>query len=232
MSCSWCGGVLSSEARRDAKFCSKLCRQRSWRFGVDAAERVAGGRPRRLAYADPPYPGLAGYYPERREVDHAALVSRLEEFDGWALSTSAAALPFVLSLLQGRRVRVCAWLKKPRGGSAWEPVIVKSARRVGRSEVDARHYAGRYHAFPGALIGMKPPQFSVWLFKLLGATPEDSFNDLFPGSGAVSLAWRRYSSRSDRGGVSLDRRDVSRSPAAGVSLDPAATRRAQVEATA
>ena len=32
------------------------------------------------------------------EVDHGALIPRLADYDGWALSTSAAALPAVLAL--------------------------------------------------------------------------------------------------------------------------------------
>jgi hypothetical protein len=31
----------------------------------------------RFAFADPPYPGKAGYYPERQEVDHGELIARL-----------------------------------------------------------------------------------------------------------------------------------------------------------
>lgn len=57
---------------------------------------------------------------------------------------------------------------------------------------DALVYRGRYRAFPGALIGMKPPQFSEWVFKLLGATRSDELVDVFPGSGAVAEAWLRF----------------------------------------
>lgn len=93
------------------------------------------GHPRRLAYADPPYPGLsARYYSEHPdfagEVDHAELVASLSaEFDAWALSTSAAALPAVLALCPPG-VRVAAWFRgeRPHKGAgaplnAWEPVI-------------------------------------------------------------------------------------------------------------
>jgi hypothetical protein len=40
------------------------------------------------------YPGLADYYPDGEEVDHAALIAFLEaeHADGRALSTSARAL--------------------------------------------------------------------------------------------------------------------------------------------
>ena len=57
-------------------------------------------RSMRFAYADPPYPGRAHYYPEQTEVDYRAMVERLvAEFeDGWALSTSAEALQDVLAV--------------------------------------------------------------------------------------------------------------------------------------
>jgi hypothetical protein len=59
----------------------------------------------RLAYADPPYPGLARrYYSEHPdfagEVDHRNLVRCLQAYDGWALSTSMTGLHLVLSLLE------------------------------------------------------------------------------------------------------------------------------------
>ncbi|MGO9961708.1 MAG: hypothetical protein ACLP50_38005 [Solirubrobacteraceae bacterium] len=47
-------------------------------------------------------------------------------------------------------------------------------------------------SYPGALIGMKPPQFAIWLFAQLGARAGDELVDLYPGSGAVTEAWRRY----------------------------------------
>jgi len=160
----------------------------------------------RFAYADPPYPGKADYYPERQEVDHQALIERLgREFpDGWALSTSAAALQQVLALCPPG-VRVCSWqravrpTKSKRPISAWEPLIASGGRELaidGPQVVrDALAYGGRYRRFPGALIGMKPPQFAAWLFAQLGARPGDQLEDLFPGSGAIGEAWRRYTSQ-------------------------------------
>lgn len=64
-SCSWCHQPIPTGARSDAETCSTSCRQARWRFtrGVGPApEGVAGGRVLRLAYADPPYPGLARKY--------------------------------------------------------------------------------------------------------------------------------------------------------------------------
>lgn len=69
--------------------------------------------PMRMAYADPPYPGLARrYYRDQPtyagEVDHAALIASLVGggFDGWALSTSS----YTLAPIQGR----CTLSRAPR----------------------------------------------------------------------------------------------------------------------
>ena len=99
--CAWCENPISARARRDAVCCSVRCRQARHRFlrAVGYAEAVAPGRPLGLAYADPPYPGKAHLYRDHPdyggEVDYAALLARLAEYDGWALSTSAEALPAV-----------------------------------------------------------------------------------------------------------------------------------------
>jgi len=201
--CLWCKAPLGRK-RRDGKFCNVRCRQASWRFGVRRADPAKTDRPYTFAYADPPYPGLASYYIENQEIDHASLIDRLTTNypDGWALSTSTRALRDVLALCPST-VRVCAWIRAIRPTksrtplSAWEPVIVCGGRPLRLDHVqtvrDALLYQGRFRAFPGALIGMKPPVFSVWLFQMLGAAPGDTLHDLFPGSGAVSLAWTRYS---------------------------------------
>ena len=106
--CAWCTGPIPDRARRDAICCSVRCRQARHRFlrAAGQAGPVAGGRPRRLAYADPPYPGKArryrGHPDYAGEVDHAALIRRLAGYDGWALSTSAEALPGVLAAVPAR----------------------------------------------------------------------------------------------------------------------------------
>lgn len=121
--------------------CSKRCRQARARFlrAVGRAEAIASGPGCRLAYADPPYPGRAGYYlghPDYAgEVDHAQLVDQLMTYDGWALSTAADALPAVLDLCPPD-VQVAAWHRghrphtNPAGPlNAWEPVIYCRPRR-------------------------------------------------------------------------------------------------------
>lgn len=114
--CGWCRGQIEPTARADAIYCSKRCRQAAHRFGRACVARERAAKPMRLAYADPPYPGLASrYYADHPdfagEVDHAELIRRLSiDFDGWSLSTSSRSLPDVLSICvaQGLEVRVAA----------------------------------------------------------------------------------------------------------------------------
>ena len=40
--------------------------------------------------------------------------------------------------------------------------------------------------------GAKPEEFCFWLFEVLGMKHDDELRDLFPGSGAVSLAFDRW----------------------------------------
>lgn len=209
--CGWCEGPIRSDVRSDAVYCSTRCGQGAHRFHRGAAMRLAASRPLRFAYADPPYPGKAGYYvghPDYRgEVDHEELLERLmADFpDGWALSTSAAALPRLLPSCPPA-VRVAAWVRGERPTaawaplSAWEPVIVHGGRGY-LSSVDARrvdalvHVARARTTDPGRVIGTKPAAFYYWLFDLLGALPGDDLEDLFPGSGGTARAWRWYSSQ-------------------------------------
>lgn len=227
--CDWCRGEIRAAARADAITCSKRCRQARHRFHravvpsgletgrvVQIAEvRGDASRPARIAYADPPYPGLARrYYRDHPdyagEVDHAALIRRLCSFDGWALSTSSAALPAVLACCPPS-VRVAAWFRGPRVTPsafplrAWEPVLYVPARAIVTSnrDVDSRrvdalvHVARARTTDPARVVGSKSAAFIRWIFDLVGALPGDTFEDLFPGSGGVARAWSLYSSRRD-----------------------------------
>lgn len=223
--CEWCGGVIpavsaTGRRRRPSKYCSKLCRQASWRFGRGRPDFAADhARPIRLAYADPPYPGMSRRHyrdhPEYAgEVDHPALLEQLETYDGWALSTSPRSLVYVAGLLEDRGLewwrdyRVGIWTKPAppsnarRAKSAWEPVIFRGGRP---RPIDAPQlldwvHAAQPRAWPqdgvgrqtGRVTGIKPLEFSLWVFRTLGALAIDQLEDVFPGSGAVSEAWRRY----------------------------------------
>lgn len=228
--CAWCRGPIPSESRRDALTCSKPCRQAKARFRVVAPAGLATDRSMSFGYADPPYPGLARRYYNAPEVDHAALIARLnvEHPDGWALSTSSAALQRVLALCPDD-VRVGAWVRGERRSrsyrprDAWEPLIVRGGRphlaEPQEPWPNALVWGGRQHSHPGALVGMKPAAFASWLFSLLGALPGDQLADIFPGSGAIARAWGLYTSQleprhvaqysGDRT-VAEDLRDVSR----------------------
>ena len=71
------------------------------------------------------------------EVDHGELLSRLEGYDGWALSCSAASLPAICALAVARSlsVRVAVWARGSRPHATarvlngWEPVVYAGGRR-------------------------------------------------------------------------------------------------------
>lgn len=237
--CAWCKLPIPPRARRDSVCCSTRCRQARHRFGRDVgAAAVASGHPLRLAYADPPYPGNAylyrGHPDHAGEVDHVELIGRLQTYDGWALSTSAAALPLVLGICATyvRRVRVAAWVKGVRTNAAgrwpqnaWEPVVYAGGRPVvGAARVDALvHGVSPMTTLPTRVIGAKPATFSRWMFDLLGAQAGDTLDDMFPGSGAVARAWEAFTRRVDpldasstvaeHDASAAAVRDASRSPA-------------------
>lgn len=164
--------------------------------------------PVRLAYADPPYPGCAHLYKDHPdyagEVDHATLVKRLfSDFDGFVLHTSSVALWGVLPLFtptQRAQCRVMAWVKPfaafKRNVSvayAWEPVIVKAARKpVVRHRVVMRDWTAESITMKRGLTGAKPAKVVDWALEMMGAEVSDEFFDLYPGSGAVSRAWAEW----------------------------------------
>lgn len=207
--CVWCHRPIPRTARRDALCCSVRCRQARHRFGrsVGRSRSVAQGLPLRLAYADPPYPGNARLYcnhPDYAgEVDLVALLAHLAAFDGWALSTSAASLPAVLALCPPG-VRVAAWHRGERPTrhhrplNAWEPVIYHGGRELDTDPAVRRtdslvHGVSPMTTLHTRVVGAKPAVFCRWVFELIGALPGDAFEDLFPGSGAVTRAWAVFS---------------------------------------
>lgn len=167
-----------------------------------------GSRAQRMAYADPPYPGqsrrhYADHPDYAGEVDHAALVEELRGYpDGWALSTSSTALREVWNLCP--EARCAAWtkgfaaFKNQRITFAWEPVLYVA--RGGAAENVGSFVRDWVSAMPPIFTGdnidntrgQKPDGFCFWLFDLLGLRPGDELVDLFPGSGAVGLAWDRW----------------------------------------
>ena len=204
--CAWCRDELV-EQRRDARFCSQRCRQTAFRTRSHFGFESNAPEPLRFAYADPPYPGTAAKYYGREptfagEVDHPALIAKLRHFDGWALSTSARSLRWILPLCPASAI-VCPWVKpggvdpKTNGPhNKWEPLIVVPGRvlRPGKRDFLLAHPARR----GGTLPGRKPLRFCTWMFGLLGMLPGDELVDLFPGTGIVGRAWAELSSLANR----------------------------------
>lgn len=200
--CGWCdAGLVDVRAR----YCSKRCRQTAHRARRRAELFATGEQPIRVAYADPPYPGLAARYYSREatyggEVDHRELVARLVAGwpDGWALSTSAAALRDVLPLCP-EGTRVCAW-SKPHGipsttmglHNVWEPLLVWRGRQLPPGVRD--HLSALPARGGGELVGRKPLAFVTWMFACLGLQPGDVVDDLYPGTGIVGRTWAAVSS--------------------------------------
>jgi hypothetical protein len=158
---------------------------------------------RRLAYADPPYPGQAAARYGGVEVNHPLLIEHLRTYDGWALSTSASALRDIWNLAP--EARCGAWLKTvtvngwSRVRWSWEPVLFVTDRRGlapgERSTVwdgivcrpDCIPGIG-WHEIAGKGGGRKPHPFVRWVIELLDVGPDDEFVDVFPGSGAVTAS--------------------------------------------
>lgn len=152
----------------------------------------------RLAYADPPYPGMAGLYPENTEVDHVKLIARLQEYDGWALSTDERSLAYVLPLCPPG-TRVLAWCRSnapffvPNPATSWEPVLCHPARS---RPVSVRSYlvAGipSGHLQKKGLTGQKPATFCEWVIRCMGAERYDTLDDIFPGTGVMGETFRAF----------------------------------------
>lgn len=157
----------------------------------------------KMAYADPPYPGMAHFY-DCPEVDHAQIVRDLcEQYsDGWALSTASTTLQQVIALCPSD-VRVGAWIKpfasfKPgvNPAYAWESVIFRGGRRrTDCSEETVRDWCAESITLRRGFTGANPEAFCWWVFDMLGLREEDEFSDLFIGSGAVTRAWGTYKNR-------------------------------------
>jgi len=153
-----------------------------------------------VAIADPPYIGCAGFYEENEEVDHEKLVERLvDEYpDGWALCMHSPSLKQILNYCPDD-VRVMAWVKpfavfKPNVNPAysWEPVIVRGCRKRTREQDTVRDWVAANITLRRGMVGVKPDEFSYWLFEVLNLRPGDTMDDIFPGTGAITKAWQKW----------------------------------------
>jgi hypothetical protein len=154
----------------------------------------------KFAYADPPYMGCAKKYPEKKEVDHVRLISRLisDYPDGWALSLHTPSLRHILPLCP-LDARVLAWVKpfaiyKPNVGVAyaWEPVIVRGGRRRIREQPTIKDWVSANVTLRRGIVGAKPENFAFWLYEILNAREGDIFDDLYPGTGIMARCWERF----------------------------------------
>jgi hypothetical protein len=161
----------------------------------------------KIGYADPPYIGCAHLYrghPDYAgEVDHRALIERLEaDYDGWVLHAAATpkSMAVLAPLVDSTGARWCSWVKGfaafKRNISvayAWEPVIIKAARKpvVSKRQVN-RDWIQESITLKRGLTGAKPEAVCHWAFELLGARPDDDLDDMFPGTGAVTKAWATW----------------------------------------
>ena len=189
-----------------------------------------------LAYADPPYPGKAWLHRDHPdyggEVDHAALIAQLAEYDGWALSTSVLPLPAVLALCPPG-VRVAAWHRDERPTRswwplhAWEPVLYHGGRQLvgGPRRADSLVCGvGPLDTLPGQVIGAKPAAVCRWIFTCSALRRGTGSMTCSPGLGQsagrglpIPAAIRRFPAAAD---ASCKARADASSPAAGNGLDP------------
>ena len=162
----------------------------------------------RIGYADPPYPGMADlykYHPDYGgEVDHYSLLTQLvNHYDGFVLHTASVSLGHVIDCaratgLRDNDYRIMSWVKPFAAfkanvpvAYAWEPVLVKAARKpkVDGSHQIMRDWLSEPITMKRGLTGAKPRNVCWWLFEVVGATPDDTLDDMFPGTGAVTRAW-------------------------------------------
>ena len=158
----------------------------------------------RIGYADPPYIGCSHLYKDQPdyagEVDHAALIDRLQnDFDGWVLHAAATAhsIAILAPLVEKTGARWMSWIKgfaafkkNVSVAYAWEPVIIKAARKpVVSKRLVMRDWIQESITLRRGLTGAKPEAVCHWAFEMVGARPEDDLHDLFPGTGAVTRAW-------------------------------------------
>lgn len=123
-------------------------------------------------------------------------------YDGWVLH--AAAMPESMAVLAPLAkfygARWCAWVKgfaafkkNVSVAYAWEPVIIKAARKpVVSGRIVMRDWIQESITLQRGLTGAKPERVCHWAFELVGAEPDDELCDLYPGTGAVTRAWQTW----------------------------------------
>ncbi|MBR1122150.1 hypothetical protein JQ628_11545 [Bradyrhizobium lablabi] len=165
----------------------------------------------KLGYADPPYFGCgklyAEHHPNALDWDdpntHLELVDRLEaDYAGWVLHASAApeSIALYAPLVIKTGARWCSWVKGFAAfkrnvpvAYAWEPVIIKPARKpVVSKRLVMRDWIQESVTLKRGLTGAKPEAVVHWALELAAARPDDELDDLFPGTEAVTRAWATW----------------------------------------
>lgn len=164
-----------------------------------------------IDYADPPYLGCGKLYAEHHPnaldwddpAAHERLVEQLQdEADGWVLHLSATPESMALysRITANTGARWCSWVKQFAAfkrnvpvAYAWEPVLIKAARKpVVSKRLVMRDWIMCPITMRKGLTGAKPEAVCHWAFEIAAARPDDELVDLFPGTGAVTEAWRTW----------------------------------------
>jgi hypothetical protein len=152
----------------------------------------------KFAYADPPYFGQGAKRYGHSEWDHQQthldLVKHLiEDYpDGWVLSCNPANLVWLLPDCPVN-ARVAPWVKtfhqihQTAVQYAWEPVIFCGGRK-GAVKPMVRDWHQANATRQKGLVGAKPHSFNLWVLQLLNFQSGDVLDDLYPGTGGMSLA--------------------------------------------
>ena len=165
----------------------------------------------KMAYADPPYLGLArefygDMHPNAAEYDdpmmHKRLIEQLsDQYDAWALSMGSTTLRLMLPWCP-ECVRVGAWVKpfasfklNVTRAYAWEPVLFRFSNKRTREQGTWRDFIQEPITLKRGFRGAKPEKVCFWIFEGLNLLPGDEFTDLFPGSGAVGRAYEKWCDR-------------------------------------
>jgi hypothetical protein len=75
---------------------------------------------------------------------------------------------------------------------SWELVILHCGHRHPLGDGIILDHRSPSSLRKGRLIGAKPREFGIWLFRCLGARGGDQLADLYPGTGGVTNAWTDF----------------------------------------
>lgn len=158
----------------------------------------------RLAYADPPYLGCCAKYGHRHEApwgcwddpaEHERLMIYLDRnYDGWAYSLTSTSLDDLVPL-RPAGVRTGAWIKSfaayktnVRIAYAWEPIFWCPGRDSSRDGAPVgRDFVICPITLRRGLTGAKPAEVCRAILDWMGYVDGDTVDDLFPGTGIMSL---------------------------------------------